>query len=57
MAGPDAGPADPVSPSGCLTVRLRSYPLNLDQVMLVRKGKRVFPYLFWQILIRFQKVH
>jgi hypothetical protein len=23
--------------SGCLTVRLRSYPLNLDQVMLVRK--------------------
>lgn len=25
--------------SGCLTIRLRSYPLNLDQVMLVRKGK------------------
>lgn len=29
--------------SGCLTIRLRSDPLNLDQVMLVRKGKRIIP--------------
>lgn len=33
---------NPFFTSGCLTIRLRSDPLNLDRVMPVRKGKRSF---------------